>query len=237
MKFLIFFLLLIIIGLGGYSTFFFITEYKPMNQKIEGFKNENRTLTELVTKLKKQVEEKMDRETGASYKKNIIEELSKISTEQDFEIRRAEKGVEISLPGLKIFNPGEEKLSEEGLLLLSKLGKILKNASSGEIKVEGHTDNTKIGGALLKQFSTNWELSAARAVNVVRYLQEKTGIPPERLAAVAYGEYRPIFPNDTEEHRQKNRRTVLVLEIPKEKGKVVRKEDKDVIEKGEEGKE
>ncbi len=237
MKFLIFFLFLIIIGLGGYSTFFFITEYKPMDQKIEGLKNENRTLTELVTKLKKQVEEKMDRETGTSYKKNIIEELSKISTEQDFEIRRAEKGVEISLPGLKIFNPGEEKLSEEGLLLLSKLGKILKNASSGEIKVEGHTDNTKIGGALLKQFSTNWELSAARAVNVVRYLQEKTGIPPERLSAVAYGEYRPIFPNDTEEHRQKNRRTVLILEIPKEKGKVVRKEDKDVIEKEEEGKE
>ena len=237
MKFLIFLLLIIIIALGGYSTFFFITEYKPINKKIEGLKNENRTLTELVTKLKKQVEEKMDRETGASYKKDIIEELSKISTEQDFEIRRAEKGVEISLPGLKIFNPGEEKLSEEGLLLLSKLGKILKNASSGEIKVEGHTDNTKIGGALLKQFSTNWELSAARAVNVVRYLQEKTGIPPERLSAVAYGEYRPIFPNDTEEHRQKNRRTVLVLEIPKEKGKVVRKEDKDVIEKEEEGKE
>ena len=237
MKFLVFFFLIIIIALGGYSTFFFITEYKPMNQKIQGLKNENRTLTALVTKLKKEVEEKMDRETGASYKKNIIDELSKISTEQDFEIRRAEKGVEISLPGLKIFNPGEEKLSEEGLLVLSKLGKILKNASSGEIKVEGHTDNTKIGGALLNQFTTNWELSAARAVNVVRYLQEKTGIPPERLSAVAYGEYRPIFPNDTEEHRQKNRRTVLVLEIPKEKGKVVRKEDKDVIEKEEEGKE
>ncbi len=237
MKFLVFFFLIIIIALGGYSTFFFITEYKPMNQKIQGLKNENRTLTALVTKLKKEVEEKMDRETGASYKKNIIDELSKISTEQDFEIRRAEKGVEISLPGLKIFNPGEEKLSEEGLLVLSKLGKILKNASSGEIKVEGHTDNTKIGGALLNQFTTNWELSAARAVNVVRYLQEKTGIPPERLSAVAYGEYRPIFPNDTEEHRRKNRRTVLVLEIPKEKGKIVRKENKDVIEKEEEGKE
>lgn len=214
MKFLIYFFLLIIVAFGGYSAFFYITEYKPLDQKIESLKRENRTLTELVTKLKREVEERKDKATGNRYKKNIIEELSKISTKENFEIRKAEKGVEINLPGLRLFNPGEEKLSSEGLLLLAKLGKILKNASTGEIKVEGHTDDTKIGGALLKRFPTNWELSAARAVNVVRYLQGKTGISPERLSVVAYGQYRPLFPNDSEEHRQKNRRIVIILEPP-----------------------
>ena len=151
--------------------------------------------------------------------------------------------MEINLPGLRLFKPGEEKLSDEGLILLSKLGKILKNATKGEIRVEGHTDDTKIGGSLAKKFPTNWELSAARAVNVVRYLQEETGIAPERLVAVAYGQYKPLLPNDTEEHRQKNRRIVIVLEPPTEKvttekGNTAQKEQtenkekKDLIEKG-----
>lgn len=232
MKFLTYFLLFVIIGLGGYSTFFYITEYKPLNQVVEGLKKENRTLTGLVAKLKKAIEEKMDSVTGDSYKKNIIEGLSKISTEESFEIRGAEKGVEISLPGLRLFNPGEENLSSEGLLLLTKLGKILKNASTGEIKIEGHTDNTKISGDLLKKFPTNWELSAARAVNVVRHLQEEVKIPPERLSVVAYGQYRPIFPNNTEEHRQKNRRIVIILEAPKEE--IRKKTEVDERETGEE---
>lgn len=229
MKFLVYFFLFIIIVLGGYSAFFYITECKPLNQKIEGLKNENRTLTEIVTKLKKKMEEEKDSDTGDSYKRNIIDELSKISTEESFEITRAEKGVEINLPGLRLFNPGEEKLSGEGLLLLSKLGKILKNATTGEINVEGHTDDTKIGGALLKKFPTNWELSAARAINVVRYLQEETGIPPERLSVAAYGQYRPIFPNDREEYRQKNRRIVLVLETPREIGEMIHRVDTDSL--------
>jgi flagellar motor protein MotB len=216
MKFFTFFLLVVIVGLGGYSGFFYLTEYRPMNDKVESLKNENRTLTELITRLKEQIDERKDVETGDSYKKSVIEELSKISTKESFEIKRAEKGVEISLPGIRLFNPGEDKLSSEGLLLLSKLGKILKNATSEEILVEGHTDDTKISGPLLTKYPTNWELSAARAINVVRYLQEETKIRPERLAVVAYGQYRPILPNDNEDHRRKNRRIVLVIETPKE---------------------
>lgn len=239
MRFFVYFLLFIVIVLGGYGTFFYITEFKPLDFKIESLKRENRTLTKLVTKLKSEVEKKRDFDTQDTYKRSIIEELSKISTDESFEIKRAKKGVEISLPGLRLFNPGEEKLSSEGLPLLSKLGKILKNATSGEIKIEGHTDDTKISGELLKQFPTNWELSAARAINVVRYLQEEVGIKPDRLAVVAYGEYRPIFPNDKEEHRRKNRRIVLVIETPKEEGvvnpQIEKESEKEEVEgKGEE---
>jgi outer membrane protein OmpA-like peptidoglycan-associated protein len=230
MKFLVYFLILVIIGMGGYGGFLYITEFKPMGEKIKGLQGENRTLTELVAKLKNRVEMSEGKKGDDSYKKSIIEGLSKISKEENFDIRRAEKGVEISLPGLRLFNPGEEKLSNEGLLLLSKLGKILKNASTGKITVEGHTDNTKISGKLTRKFPTNWELSAARSVNVVRHLEEEGGIQPERLSAVAYGEHRPIYPNDSQEHRRKNRRIVIILETPGiesgEYQKVIKKDEK-----------
>ncbi|HPZ81513.1 MAG TPA: OmpA family protein, partial [Candidatus Atribacteria bacterium] len=61
------------------------------------------------------------------------------------------------------------------------------------------------------QFPSNWELSAARAIAVLRYLVEEKGLPPERLMAVGYGEYRPLAPNVDEEHRQKNRRVEIVI--------------------------
>ncbi len=231
MRIFTYLLIVIVLALGGYGTFFYITEFKPLNYKVVSLNEENRTLTELIMRLKKQMEAKVDSETGDSYKKSILEELSKISAEENFEIRRAEKGVEISLPGLRLFNPGEADLSSEGLLILSKLGKILKNATTGEIHIEGHTDDMKISGDLLLKYPSNWELSSARAINVVRFLQEKVEIPPERLAAVAYGQYQPLFPNDSEVHRHKNRRIVMVIEAPREMKEKGKEEEK---EKGEE---
>lgn len=216
MKFFTYLLLILVLGMGGYGTFFYLTEFKPMDEKIDNLKNENRTLTELVTRLKKEMESKIDIETGDSYKKTVLGMLTEISTQENFEIRRADKGVEISLPGVRLFNPGEAKLSDEGLLLLSKLGKILKNATTGEMIVEGHTDDTRISGELQETYPSNWELSAARAINVIRHLQDNVEIPPERLAAAAYGQYQPILPNDSEAHRQKNRRIVIVLSVPEE---------------------
>jgi chemotaxis protein MotB len=242
MKFFTYLLLIMVLGMGGYGTFFYLTEFKPIDEKIDNLKNENRTLTELVTKLKKEMENKIDIETGDSYKKTVLGMLSRISTQENFEIRRAEKGVEISLPGVRLFNPGEANLSDEGLLLLSKLGKILKNATTGDMIVEGHTDDTKISGELQATYPSNWELSAARATNVVRHLQDNVEIPPERLAAAAYGQYRPILPNDSEAHRQKNRRIVIVLSVPEEEMseeelEEEEKEEGKPEEKPEEGKE
>ncbi|MCK4575022.1 hypothetical protein KAU34_01300, partial [candidate division WOR-3 bacterium] len=77
MRFFVYFLLFIVIVLGGYGTFFYITEFKPLDFKIESLKRENRTLTKLVTKLKSEVEKKRDFDTQDTYKRSIIEELSK----------------------------------------------------------------------------------------------------------------------------------------------------------------
>ncbi|HSH70991.1 MAG TPA: OmpA family protein, partial [Deferrisomatales bacterium] len=77
--------------------------------------------------------------------------------------------------------------------------------------VEGHTDDVPIRGVLAQRFPTNWELSAARALSVVRFLQEVGGVDPARLAAAGYGEYRPAVPNDSAENRARNRRIELKL--------------------------
>ncbi|HEX9023817.1 MAG TPA: OmpA family protein, partial [Geobacteraceae bacterium] len=76
------------------------------------------------------------------------------------------------------------------------------------------TDNVQISGSLSRKYPTNWELSAARAINVTRYLQQQ-GIDPALLSAVAYGEYRPVAGNDTEEGKAKNRRIEIIL-VPRE---------------------
>jgi chemotaxis protein MotB len=77
--------------------------------------------------------------------------------------------------------------------------------------VEGHTDNVPIGPDLVHIFPTNWELSVARAVAVVRFLQEKGGIQPKRLSARGYSYYRPVAPNESEEGRRQNRRIEIIL--------------------------
>jgi chemotaxis protein MotB len=82
------------------------------------------------------------------------------------------------------------------------------------IRIVGHTDNVPISKAAQKVFPSNWELSAARATTVVRFLQQ-AGIAPERLIATGRAEYAPVAPNDSPEGRQKNRRIEITLIDPK----------------------
>jgi len=78
---------------------------------------------------------------------------------------------------------------------------------SNSVRIEGYTDNIPIKTA---QFQSNWELSTARATNIVHYLVDHQ-FPAEKLSAVGYGQYRPIADNSTEEGRQKNRRVDVVM--------------------------
>jgi chemotaxis protein MotB len=113
-----------------------------------------------------------------------------------------------------IFPSGSTEISKEGKAVLDKVVSILKDVKDKRIQVEGHTDNVKIVSDLKKRFPTNWELSTARATEVVRYLQEAGGIDPNVLSATGYGEYQPVAPNDTDEGKHKNRRIEIVLLPP-----------------------
>jgi len=113
-----------------------------------------------------------------------------------------------------LFGSGQAEVTKEGLAVLQRVIDILKNVKDKAIRTEGHTDNVRIKGALVKQYPTNWELSAARAINVAKYLQQQ-GIDPTLLSATGFGEYKPVAGNDTPEGRAKNRRIAIIL-LPKE---------------------
>jgi len=113
-----------------------------------------------------------------------------------------------------LFDSGRAEVKSGGLKVLEKVIDVLKDVKDKSIRVEGHTDNIRIKGALAQKYPTNWELSAARAINVARFLQGK-GIDPNLLSTAAFGEYKPIASNDTSEGRATNRRIEIVL-VPKE---------------------
>lgn len=118
-----------------------------------------------------------------------------------------ERGLLIRFTDQVLFDSGKAEIKEEGRGILEEIGKILR-ASDKYIRVEGHTDNVPIN---TPRYPSNWELSTARAVNVVKFFIEVSGVEPERLSAAGYGEYHPIVPNDSSENKQKNRRVDVVI--------------------------
>ena len=115
------------------------------------------------------------------------------------------------------YESGEVKVKPAGVPILEKLTEYLtKTAGSQQVRVEGHSDNMEIGPSLKGVFPTNWELSKARAAEIVRYLIEKGGMDSAKLSAVGYGASRPVASNGTEEGRKKNRRIEVVLESSEE---------------------
>jgi chemotaxis protein MotB len=114
-----------------------------------------------------------------------------------------------------LFNSGQANVKDTGKKVLDSIAAALKNIQDKDIRVEGYTDNIAMSPKLKDRFPTNWELSTARATNVVRYLVETDGLDPSRLIAAGFGEYHPMVSNDTEEGRAQNRRIDIVL-VPHE---------------------
>jgi chemotaxis protein MotB len=109
-----------------------------------------------------------------------------------------------------LFDPGKAELKPEGQAALRHLATVLKEIADRDFLVAGHTDNKPIKSS---PFRSNWELSTARAVTVVRFLQEE-GMDPQRLAAAGYSEFDAIADNSTPENRAQNRRIEVVV-MPK----------------------
>ena len=118
-----------------------------------------------------------------------------------------DRGLVVSLNDTILFDPGKAVIKTGSLSELVAVGQAL-NTLDNYIRVEGHTDNVPISNA---QFPSNWELSAARATTVVRIFIDDADIPPEKLSAVGYGEYKPVADNSTPEGRSQNRRVDIIL--------------------------
>lgn len=109
-----------------------------------------------------------------------------------------------------VFRSGSADILPEGMAVLDKLVEAVAD-STDIIRVEGHTDDTPISDKLKKKYPSNWELSAARASAVARYIETKHHVNPKRLESLGFSMYHPIAPNDTDENKQRNRRVEIVL--------------------------
>jgi chemotaxis protein MotB len=121
--------------------------------------------------------------------------------------------IQVDLVDKVLFDSGDASISSRGQEVLTRLGGVLAKVEDKFIQVSGHTDDSPPTQKLQDTFPTNWELSVARAVNVVRFLQDKGGVPARRLVAAGYGQMRPVAGNSTPLGRARNRR-IEVLLIP-----------------------
>ena len=135
------------------------------------------------------------------------------------QLRREDDSVELTIKSQILFTSGSARLQGSAVAVLASLADVL-GGFDNSIRVAGFTDNQPISTVA---FPSNWELSAARAASVVHVLT-KLSIAPQRMAAIGYGEHRPIADNRTREGRQKNRRVVISVSATAEKWRVASQE-------------
>jgi chemotaxis protein MotB len=140
----------------------------------------------------------------------LVQNLSSEVEKGQLQVKQYKNMLSVDLAEQIFFDSGKATLKKEGKEVLKKVGDVLKGYENKVIMVVGHTDNVPVAKALQAKFPSNWDLSVARATNVVRYLQE-VGVPPQRMIASGRSEYDPVASNDTPEGRQKNRRIALML--------------------------
>jgi len=168
--------------------------------------------TELAAKV---AEKEKELDAQRSTQDQLVTELQGEIADKTVQVERVLDQLRVDMVDEVLFDSGEATLKPAGIAVLRKIGGVLAKAENRRIEVQGHTDNVPIVGALAKRFPTNWELSAARATNVVRFLQDEAKIDPQRLTASGCSEYRPKEPNDTEEGRRANRRIeILLIPVP-----------------------
>jgi len=126
----------------------------------------------------------------------------------DIEVETSDEGVAFRISAPFLFPSGEAVLKADTQGLLTQLADFFTHFGY-EVQIEGHTDTVPIS---TPRYPSNWYLSAARAVAVAGVLQ-RLGVPPERLSATGFGEYRPIADNTTAAGKTKNRRVEIFLKV------------------------
>jgi chemotaxis protein MotB len=207
---------LIVTGLLGFDTYFYAAKHQPLKKKYQEVvlqkEDAQKELNRKVAELSKTVEVKQSEiQNVQSTKDSLISEMKEEIQKNQIKITQMADKLKLSIVDKILFPSGEADISPEGLKVLLRVGNILKNAKDKSVRVEGHTDNVPIGGALKNRFPSNWELSAARATNVVRFLEDKVGMDPKRLEAAGLAQNHPVASNDTKEGRAQNRRIEIYL--------------------------
>lgn len=160
-----------------------------------------------LTEVKKKIAEFIKAEDAKASQQKMEGKQGAAKLSDQITVTEQERGLVISFKEALLFPSGSDVLNPGAHSIIVQVGSSLLGIPN-YIRVEGHTDNEPIHSA---RFPSNWELSLMRASNVVHVLNGEAKVPPERLSAVGYGEYRPLVPNDSVANKAINRRVDIVI--------------------------
>ena len=186
-------------------------QIQDQTAELDSLKKQSQDLQSRVSELSPKAERAEQLEKATQTYQDLAKKLEKEIQEGQIQVTEMKNRLTVTLGDKIIFPSGSAEISKKGKEVLDKVSTILKGVKDKQIQVEGHTDNVPIVSSLKKKFPTNWELSTARASEVVRYLQETGGIDPKFLSATGYSEFQPVASNETDKGKQKNRRIEIVL--------------------------
>lgn len=216
---------LLTLGIAG-GAYFYVGQLQPLRSELQSSRLRNSDLERNVESLSRELNQKVSEIAKTKQEKDAKEaEIARIQSTKDSLISQMQEEIDnnqiqitqladklqVSIVDKILFPSGEAEITDAGLKILERVGNILKNVEDKVIRVEGHTDNIPISPRLQKAYPTNWELSTARATNVVRFLQDTVGMDAGHLEAVGLGEHQPVASNDTKEGRAQNRRIEIAL--------------------------
>ena len=147
-------------------------------------------------------------EASAATYKSLTDQLRSMIDAGKLSVKIRKGRMLISLPNDVLFGSGSATLKQAGQDTIAQVAQALAGLPDRQFLVAGHTDDQPIHS---RRFPSNWELSTERAVTVTRFLIDK-GMKPDSLGALGYGQFDPVFPNDTDEHRAQNRRIEIQLQ-------------------------
>ena len=187
-------------------------ERADLEARVERAESERADLLSLRTELSRDVAAKEEELAKLRGEVGELEEKMKAEIEKG-NVRLSQAGgrIKVDVVDEILFDVGEASISKQGEEVLSRVGGVLAKMKDKQLQVSGHTDDSPISVRLKDRYSTNWELSSARAITVVRFLQERAGIPGARLVAAAHSQYEPVSSNKTATGRARNRRIEILL--------------------------
>lgn len=145
----------------------------------------------------------------------LVASLQTEISQKEIALHQAKEQLTVTSLDRILFPSGQATLTPEGEQVIENVGAVLVKIEGWRILIEGHTDNVPIGAVLSARFPTNWELSAARATEVVKYLVTHAQLSASQLSAVGRADTAPVADNTTEDERKLNRRIKIIV-LPQE---------------------
>jgi len=187
--------------------------YTKCKRKVEDQEQVIREKQAKISELERKQEElKAEVKGNEAFMRELRKKVGNLKGNKKILLQQIEDKTLITLPNAILFSPGSTTLSKRGGEALKLICEVLNNYPDRPICIEGHTDNILISPRLRERYTTNWELSVARAIQVMYYMVGPFEIEQRRVSVKGCGPFRPIASNSTPEGQADNRRVVIVID-------------------------